>query len=85
MSRTVSARRDSGELSGAGRADSRILLRHKLNDVKFGLTLIHQLTRGLARAYGTRGIVEGDACLVQCVDKTRIDIRVSMGWYRDAQ
>src|ERR1700684_3462374 len=83
--RAVSARRDCGELSGAGRADPRILLHHKLNDVKFGLALIHQPTRGLPRVDGTFGIVEGDACLVQCVDKTRVDTRVSMGWYRDAQ
>src|ERR1700752_260365 len=39
--RTVSARRDRGELSGPGRVQARILPRHVLDDVKFRLPLLH--------------------------------------------
>jgi hypothetical protein len=80
--RAVSARRDRGELGSAASADPRVLLTHVLDDVEFGLTLVHQPTRRLARANSDVSVVEGDARLRERVEKARVNVRVGMGRHR---
>ena len=57
MLRAVNVLGDLNEPGGAVVRESRILFRHALNDVGFGVPLVHQLTRALADSDGVGSVL----------------------------
>src|ERR1700733_15287934 len=75
--RTVSARRDHGELGGAVGSKSRIARRHTLDDAGFGIALIHQCACLFGDRDGDSWVLVRDAGLVERRQKARVGPRTA--------